>query len=78
MVGFIKTGEGEGKYELVLCHDGPEKLETKEQVLVLAMVSQLDQTCSKLGIDVTQIEVHLEFMATKHKQGFRLKPSQKR
>lgn len=73
--GNVDDGPG---YELALCEDGPEKLKTSEQALILALSANLSTLADALKLDATQIEVHVEFKATKHRQGFRLRLAQKR
>ena len=70
--GAGKLGDGP-RYDFVLCEDEPAKLKTQEQALILAVDANVATLADALKLDATQIEVHVDFKATKHRQGFRLR-----
>ncbi len=74
--GTGDVGNGPG-YELVLCEDAPSKMKPAEQALMMAVAANVATLADALKLDATQIEVHVDFKATKHRQGFRLRLGQK-
>ena len=72
------TVEPSERYAIHLCEDPPEKMKTAEQALMMAVAANVATLADALKLDATQLEVHVDFKATKHRQGFRLRLPQKR
>jgi len=73
------NGKGEAPdgpgYELALCEDPPSTMKPSEQALMLALSATVGSLADAFKLDATQIEVHVNFKETKHRQGFRLRLS---